>query len=136
MFRRFLIALLLLPLPGWSQSQLPVGPQAVDAIDPPEVLFGTRGSAAQCAAWRGTGQADLQQATYRIDRDWLLQGGIYCYLTWRSRFPLANGLEVHALAQCGEDTLREYDLVLRLQHDQLRLHWSQDFSTRPLLRCD
>lgn len=133
---RCLFLLLLLPAPGWPQSQLPLGPRATDAIDAPASLFGTWGTAAQCENWRERERADSSGVLYHLDREWLRQGGIYCYLTWRSRYPLANGLEIHALAQCGEDTLREYDLVLRLQDEQLQLRWSDDFSTRQLIRCD
>ena len=44
-------------------------------------------------------------------------------------------MEAMALAQCGEDDLRDYRLVLRRQGGRLHIRWSEDFTTGELLAC-
>lgn len=119
--------------PAFAQSGYRLQPDS--GVAGPEALFGTWGSPAQCEAHR-SGEID-NPALYptQISGEWIRQGMIYCYLQWRDQSPGLSGLQAIADAQCGEDTLREYRLVLELQHETLRIHWSSDFSTAGLQRC-
>lgn len=129
--------LMLTPIASWSQSQWYVAPGVDgDRVAPPAALLGAWGSAEQCAAAPGETPAAAHTGPLHIDREWLRQGGIYCYLSWRASYALDDASETHALAQCGEDTLREYRIVLRLHQSGLRIRWSESFSTALLSRCD
>ena len=61
---------------------------------------------------------------------------MYCYLRWRNHDEVSGSLQAMADAQCGEDTIRDFRLVLELQNEKLKIHWSQDFSTTELLSCN
>ncbi len=118
-------------LPAAARGQYGIETAPGDRIEPPAALLGTWGTPAQCAA-RGTGEPPF---AYRIDREWLEQAGIYCYLSWQASFAREAGSQTHALAQCGEDTLREYRLVLWLDDAALRIRWSASYTTPELRRC-
>lgn len=103
---------------------------------PPAALLGTWGTSTQCPAKLAENPALARFSPYHIDLEWLRQGGIYCYLSWQGNYADDTGSETHALAQCGEDSLREYRIVLRLEKSRLRIHWSESYSTPTLERCD
>ncbi len=117
-----------------AQSQYSLQPQA-NGIEAPQSLRGTWGSAEQCAAHRNDKNDNPRLNPYLIDNEWIRQGNIYCYLSWHDEQRDSNGLLAHALAQCGEDSLREYRLLLHLKQDKLRIRWSDDFTTRALEAC-
>ena len=123
-------ALIALALAGSVGAQGQIGIESLPGgrIAAPEALLGTWGTAAQCAT-------DEAPAPYRIDREWIEQNGIYCYLAWQAHQARDNGSETFALAQCGEDTLREYRIFLLLDEPRLRIRWSDTYSTPPLTRC-
>ena len=117
-----------------AQSQFNLDPERPAGIAPPKALLATWGSREQCAA-ASTNSTALHRYPFEIGREWLRQGPIYCYLTWRSHQPLANGSETQAFAQCGEDMLREYRVFFLLHESRLRIRWSEDFATPGLERC-
>ncbi len=111
-----------------SQGQIGIEALPSDRIEPPPVLLDTWGTAAQCAAAEAA-------SPYRIGRNWFEKGGVYCYIAWLANYPRAGGAETHAFAQCGEDTLREYRIVLQLDGETLRIRWSETYTTPALSRC-
>lgn len=111
-----------------AQGQIGIGPVPGDRVEAPAILFGTWGTAAQCAAGD-------PPSPYRIEREWIEQGGIYCYVAWQAHQVLEGRSETHAFAQCGEDTLREYRIFLLLDRGQLRIRWSESYTTPVLSRC-
>ena len=128
------IAILLATTHALGQSQYPLpgsnGPGGVAAV------YGTWGTAAQCAHPRddSTGIAHMQP--YEISAQWIRQGWFHCYLTWLGQSNGDGGLEALALAQCGEDLLRDYRIVLSLREERLQIHWSADYSTPELRVCE
>jgi len=102
----------------------------------PEALFGTWGTAAQCAAHKAGNNTDMRLFPYVISNDWIQQGMVYCYLVWRERFSDATGTQAYAFAQCGEDSVRDYQVFLDLREGTLRIRWSEDFTTRELQACE
>ena len=110
------------------QGQIGIEPLPVDRVEPPGTLLDTWGTAAQCASGN-------RAHPYRVEREWIEQGGIYCYVTWRASHPRESGFEAQALAQCGEDTLREYRIFLMLDGEHLRIRWSDSYTTPRLSRC-
>ncbi len=105
-------------------------------MQPPPDLLGTWGTPTQCPEKRLKHPSPARFFPIHITREWMEQGGIFCYLSWQGHFPNGPGSEIHALAQCGEDTLREYRLVLRLENSRLQIRWSDSYSTPKLERCD
>lgn len=106
-----------------------------NGVKAPARLLGVWGRAEQCAAYRHGKTDDPRLFPYRISEQWLGQGGIYCYLLWQNSEQTGEDYRAYALAQCGEDSLREYRLVLTLQQQKLRIRWSDDFTTRALEAC-
>lgn len=128
--RQCLTAALMVALTPTAAAQVQFGIEPVPGarVEPPAALLDTWGTAPQCA----TGGPPYP---YRVEREWIEQGGIYCYVTWRASYPGESGFESHALAQCGEDTLREYRIFLLLEGERLRIRWSDSYTTPPLSRC-
>jgi len=117
-----------------AQAQYSLQPRA-QGIQVPQSLLGTWGTAEQCHA-HNAGEIDNPRFNpYLIGSEWIRQGNVYCYLSWHEKRHDGDGLQAHALAQCGEDNLREYRLTLRLQQERLRIRWSDDFTTRALEAC-
>ena len=125
--------LLVVAFPALAQSGYRLQPESGQAG--PKALFGTWGSPAQCEAHRSGDFENPALYPTQISQEWIRQGLIYCYLQWRDQSPATSGIQAIADAQCGEDTLREYRLVLELQNETLRIHWSADFSTPDLQMC-
>jgi hypothetical protein len=117
-----------------AQAQYSLQPR-MQGIQVPRSLLGTWGTAEQCRA-HNTGKIDNPRLyPYLISSEWIRQGNVYCYLLWHEHEHDADSLQATALAQCGEDNLREYSLVLSLRQQQLRIRWSDDFTTRALEAC-
>lgn len=130
----FAIAVLLISASVSAQTQYLVQPPVNGQKAPPQ-LVGVWGSSEQCVAYQ-RGKTDSPRLfPYHISDDWIEQGGIYCYLSWREAELADNGLLAFAFARCGEDNLLEYRLQLRLQQGRLRIRWSEDYTTRALEAC-
>ena len=72
---------------------------------------------------------------YVITRDWIQQGMLYCYMSWREQYSDAKATQADAFAQCGEDGIRDYRILLTLRDGKLRIRWSEDFTTGELQAC-
>lgn len=118
-----------------AQAQYSLQPEIARGIALPDAYIGTWGSAAQCADTQATHDGDAGRSAYEISVEWIRQGKVYCHMTWYTIEMTARGGEVHALAQCGEDGLREYRVVLRLAQARLWIDWSPDFTTPALRAC-
>ncbi len=105
-------------------------------MQPPAALLGTWGTPTQCPAKQAESPPAARFSPYHISTGWIQQGGIYCYLSWLGHYADDTGSETHALAQCGEDSLREYRILLRLENSRLRIRWSESYRTPALERCD
>ena len=128
------MVMLLLPTALLAQSQFSLQSPMKSAIAPARLL-GVWGTAPQCAAYR-SGNEQPGLLPYHIDADWLRQGKVYCYLGWRGHQEKDGSIEAFALAQCGEDDLREYLLLLQLGAGSLRIRWSEDYTTAKLSACE
>lgn len=129
-----IVLLLLFSEMAVAQAQFSLQPRA-GAGTAPQPLLGIWGTAEQCAAHESGNNDNPRLFPYRISGDWIRQGNIYCYLSWRDHEGDSDGLRAYALAQCGEDNLREYQLRLLLQQGELQIRWSEDFTTRALRAC-
>lgn len=98
-------------------------------------MFGIWGTRAQCRAHQVDEFENPGLYPYEISHDWIRQGQVYCFLRWRNHDEVSGLLQAMADAQCGEDTIRDFRLVLELQNEKLRIHWSSDFSTKELQSC-
>ncbi|MDH3761757.1 MAG: hypothetical protein OEU50_12305 [Gammaproteobacteria bacterium] len=117
-----------------AQTHYSLQPPASGQKAPARIL-GVWGTAEQCIAYRHGKTDSPRLFPYRISDDWVRQGEIYCYLSWHDAEQVGDDFRVYALAQCGEDNLREYQLKLNLQQQKLRIRWSDDFTTRALEAC-
>ena len=113
-----------------------VQPQQRQATSGPESLFGTWGTEVQCAAHAADNMQDQRLFPLIISNEWIQQGWIYCYLQWRGHNTDSNNIQAFALAQCGEDTIRDYQLEFNLETSELKIQWSKNFTTDPLQRCE
>lgn len=112
-----------------------VQPQLRDTTQGPARLFGTWGTTAQCNADKAGGKQKQRFFPLVINNEWIKQGMIYCHLQWQGHSSLGTVTRAQALAQCGEDTLREYQISLNLENKKLIVRWSKDFSTKALEAC-
>ena len=110
--------------PGWSSAP------------GPESLYGTWGTATQCAAHSAGRKDDYRLFPYIIDDQWIQHGLIYCRVNWRDHHSGADGTDAQAFVQCGEDSVRDYRVVFRLREGLLQMRWSRDFTTRRLQPCE
>ena len=127
---------LLLGADARAQAQFNLQPAGPGSIAVSAQWFGVWGTPAQCAAHRAGRFDNPSRYPYEISDEWIGQGDLYCYLRWLGEDSAGAGLTVYADAQCGEDTLRDYRLLLRLRQQRLRITWSPDFTTGELRRCD
>lgn len=111
-----------------AQGQIGIEPVPGGGVDPPDFLLGTWGTAVQCAS-------SDPPSPYRIEREWIEQGGVYCLVTWQANHARDGRVETQAFARCGEDTLREYQIFLLLDAGRLRIRWSDSYTTPALSRC-
>ena len=131
---RKLLAVILL-IASISQAQIFVQPDAGDKVQGPQALYGVWGTPAQCAAHKSGGNENPGLFPYVISENWIQRGMISCYILWRQHSSDAGSTQVHAFAQCGEDSLRDYRLFLKLHDGKLRIRWSEDFTTPELQAC-
>ena len=101
----------------------------------PAVLYGTWGTAEQCAAHRAGIRDDFTRFPYVISDQWIQHGLIYCRISWQSHHDDDTVTQARAMVQCGEDSVRDYRVSFRLQQGLLQMRWSEHFTTRPLERC-
>ncbi len=119
-----------------APAQISVEPQVGKSVPGPQALFKTWGKPEQCEAKR-TGKIENPGLfPLMITNDWIQQGLVYCYLQWQGQGNTSKGLQAHAFAQCGEDTVREYQLIFNLHQDRLSIRWSDDFNNKALEVCD
>lgn len=102
-----------------------------------ESLFGTWGTAAQCARKPLKPGGTVLAEPFLINDEWLRHGQLWCRLRW---FPIENReneLFTGAFAQCGEDSVRSYMLRMTLATDNtLNLKWGLARSNGPLAICE
>ena len=129
-----MFVLLLLPLMAGQASQFSLQSQSASGAFPDE-LAGAWGSAEQCRVLRSGEPEHPGRATYRISAEWISQGLIHCNVSWFGAEQQIEDKRFRALAQCGEDDLREYRLSLLLRPEGLSIRWSLDYVTPVLQRC-
>ena len=117
-----------------SQPSLSASGSSAGSAFPAE-LAGAWGSVQQCEHLL-TGEPEHPgKATYRISADWIRQGLVHCQVNWLGEQTVPDGKRFHAMAQCGEDDLRDYRLLMQLSEEGLSIRWSLDYSTAVLQRC-
>jgi hypothetical protein len=119
-----------------AEAQISVDSQPGKSMPGPPALFKIWGDSAQCEAHRSGKTENPALFPLVITNDWIQQGLVYCYLQWQGQGNTSKGLQAHAFAQCGEDTIREYQLIFNLHENNLSIHWSKDFSNKALVVCD
>lgn len=72
---------------------------------------------------------------FEIGPEWLRQGQLWCMLSWGPVERRENGLFSAAHARCGEDSVRQYLLGVKLEQDELTLRWDFPVKNGPLRRC-
>ena len=117
-------------------SQIKIQPEPPPQTEGPEKLFGIWGTDNQCTAHAGGNRIDQRLFPVVISNEWIQQGWIYCYLQWYDTSSTASITQATAFAQCGEDTIRDYQLIMELTDDQLQIQWSSTFTSSPLRRCE
>ena len=131
---RLILPLLLGLGSAQAQTQFSTVPPAT-APDGPAELFGVWGSESQCRAYGDGDETNPALLPYAIDGQWIRQGFIYCYLSWRGRESKNGITRAWADARCGEDDLRDYRLQLELRERRLSIRWSEDFIVSQLQSC-
>ncbi|WP_421702624.1 hypothetical protein [Aliiroseovarius sp.] len=99
-------------------------------------LEGRWGTAAQCAGLPIVAGGTRLAAPVEVGAEWLKQGEVWCRLTWFAAQPRADGLFRAARAQCGEDSVRGYNLGFALEGETLTLLWDEALVNGPLSRCE
>lgn len=105
------------------------------AADERSALYGTWGTAQQCAREPLGPGLTIKAEPFQIGAQWLKRGKIWCRLNW---FPIQereDEIFTGAFAQCGEDGVRDYYLRLNLAGDELTIRWDLIVSNGPLTRC-
>lgn len=105
------------------------------AADERAVLYGTWGTAKQCARAPITPGGSVLAAPFEISPLAVRQGPVACMLKWFPIAPRENGLFTGAFAQCGEDAVRDYFLRMELSGHELTLRWGLLHANGPLTRC-
>lgn len=100
-----------------------------------DVLYGTWGTAKQCAREPLRPGLTVNAEPVVIGPQWLRQGAISCLLTWFPIEPRGDGIFTGAYAQCGEDAVRAYALRMFLSGGALTIRWDFLVSNGPLGRC-
>jgi len=113
---------------------------AVAAANPLQALVGTWGDAAQCAREYIQEGGTVRAAPYEISAGWLRQGDFWCRLAWFPPQDRPGGLYAVAMAQCGEDAVRNWQIGFSLRTaeggDTLLILWGESLISAPLSRCD
>ncbi len=108
---------------------------AAAAAEERDALYGTWGTAQQCAREPLLPGRTFRAEPLEIGAEWLRQGPIACRLDW---FPIERrdgGVFTGAFAQCGEDAVRDYVLRMTLSGGRLTIRWDFLVSNGPLARC-
>jgi len=106
------------------------------AADERSAFFGAWGTPKQCARAAIKPGGTVLAQPFEIDSEWLRHGTTFCRLDWFSVDVRENEVFSGAHAQCGEDSVIDYMLGMRLTDDGLLLRWNFLTSNGPLLRCD
>ena len=109
-------------------------PAAADAAGR-DVFYGTWGTAQQCARAPVKPGGTVLAEPFEINAKGMRQGLFWCRLRWLPVAARDKGFFTGALAQCGEDGVRDYHLRMKLSDKTLTLHWSFQQSSGPLTRC-
>ena len=117
-----LIALLMLPV-------------SATAGDGHTVFYGTWGTAKQCNREPVKPGGSFLSEPYEIGDEWLRQGQLWCLLSWGPIEKRPDGYFSGAHARCGEDTVRQYFLGMKLSGDALTLRWGFPATSGPLRKC-
>ena len=105
------------------------------AADEREAFYGTWGTPKQCARETIKPGGTVLAEPFEISSDWLRQGQLWCSLNWYPIETREDGVFSGAFAQCGEDSVRDYALGMKLSGDNLTLRWDFPLSNGPLARC-
>jgi len=100
-----------------------------------EALYGTWGTAKQCAREPIKEGGTVLSEPFVISDQWMRHGQLWCKLSW---FPIdqrKNGIFTGARAQCGEDSVRSYSIGMELDGDELTIRWDFPYKNGPLLQC-
>ncbi|MEM7271142.1 MAG: hypothetical protein AAF401_18025 [Pseudomonadota bacterium] len=98
-------------------------------------FHGVWGTEAQCGRELIKPGGTVVASPYEVGPEWLRQGGLWCRLNWYPVEPRDGGAFSGALAQCGEDAVRDYRVRMVLRGDELTLHWGLFQASGPLRRC-
>lgn len=101
-----------------------------------QLLYGQWGTEAQCARTLITPRGTRRASPFDIRADWLGHGDVWCRLIWSSVVDRSDGLTAVALALCGEDAVRDYQLRFNLSNGALTLIWNLQHQNGPLMRCE
>ena len=103
--------------------------------DERQPFHGIWGTPQQCSHMPIKPGGTVRAMPFRIDGEWLRQGGHWCRLEW---FPVQHRdgkAFTAARAFCGEDSVRDYYLRMELDGDALTLRWDMRIANGPLGRC-
>ena len=101
-----------------------------------EPLYGKWGTEAQCAGELITPKGTKRASPFDIQSQWLRNGEVWCRMNWGVVDKTEDGLFTVAQGQCGEDSVRGYNINFRLVGDELTLVWNLWHKVGPLMRCD
>ncbi len=102
----------------------------------PGPLFGEWGTQKQCAGELITPKGTKFAQPFRISKDWLQNGDVWCRITWTSVSTEGDAAIASVNALCGEDTDRHYQLRFELQDEALSIFWNLFHKNGPLNRCE
>ncbi len=103
--------------------------------DQRQAFYGTWGTAQQCARDPIMTGGTVLAEPFKINSDGVRQGPIWCSLKWFPMQTRKDDLFTAAIAQCGEDGIRDFFLRMKLSGGELTLIWSMLRSNGPLARC-
>ena len=101
-----------------------------------EPLYGKWGTEAQCAGELITPKGTKRASPFDFQSQWLRNGEVWCRMNWGVVDKTEGGLFTVAQGQCGEDSVRGYNINFRLVGDELTLVWNLWHKVGPLMRCD
>lgn len=111
---------------------LPTLPQA----SAQEALFGEWGTENQCARELITPKGTKLAEPFVISQDWIGHGNLWCRLTWLGSDAGQGPSVTFAQGQCGEDSVRGYQMKFQLEGEELSIIWNSFHKNGPLQRCD
>lgn len=126
------LSLLLLLSVIFYATFLPSTLQASDL----QKLFGIWGTEDQCSRALITPKGTKLHSPFEVSYDWLGTGDVWCRLTWTADKATSNGVTAFARAQCGEDSVRNYEIKFTLENEELNIIWDIFHKNGPLERCE